>query len=111
MIGIRFNNVIQNVVLYYNDVEISVVVKGVNTPTDDVVKMDVDTIKLFHKNAGDITDLYIHDKYGNSEIYIEDGDEFTDELRSIFIFIDKLNEFAYTTHRAQHEEDQTQKDQ
>ena len=95
MIGITGNKVTMNIIMYYNDVDISIALKN-REEEGDLTKMNVDSIKLFHKYAGDITNLYLHGKLDdNGLIYVDEGDELLDTLQEIITFIDRMNEFMY----------------
>ena len=92
MIGITGDNVTMNIVMYYNKVTISIALKH-KEEEDNLVKMNVDSIKLFREHAGDITNLYLHGKLDDGGvIYVDEGDELLDTLQEIIIFIDRMNE-------------------
>lgn len=105
MIGIRtdnkaFRKALKNIIMYYKYTDISISVKNAELSEDGVVKMDVDSIKLFHATGGDITSLYSHNRNDcDNVIYVNDSDELLDELRRIMNFIDGLNEFVFFSTR------------
>jgi len=98
MLGVRLNdNLLQNIIMYYNDVKISIAVKDGKVKKGEESRVNVDSIRLYHICRGDITNLYTHsdDTEDIGEIYVDDGDELLDELKSIMKFVDRLNEFYY----------------
>lgn len=103
MIGMRIDNKalkrsLRNIIMYYKYTNISISVKNAELDDDDVVRMDVDSIKLFHATGGDITPLYLHARSDcDNVIYVNDPDELLGELKRIMNFIDGLNEFVFST--------------
>lgn len=96
-VGIIFTGTINNIILHYNDVDISIALDRKQLSADaNVVELEVISIMLFHKRVGDITNLYSFSKYDRDgdAINIPSGDELVDELQMIFVFIDNLNGFC-----------------
>jgi len=91
-----YNNSLELIVLTYNGVDISIAIRNGKVEKGEVKVVDVDSIKLFHGDKGEITSIYTHsDDYFGDEIYLNPDRYLMDELKSIMNFIDRLNDFTY----------------
>jgi hypothetical protein len=88
MIEIKMvNSEIQHLSFEYHDVKIELTL--MNNITDiggNIYLQNVDSISLYHKKAGDITNMYTH----NTNYEIDPGDTVVGELKDIIKFIDEL---------------------
>ncbi len=88
----RLGNKIQNLIIEYNDVEISIAVEEIiDSKKDDTLdKLEVDSIMLTHAKKGNISRLYTRcmDDLIYPKVHV------ATELHHIMKFIDEFNRLA-----------------